>query len=95
MKRIVLMILILAGCERGGSIPLDPPELPTEPETFGLSWPLIERMEDHFGSRVGIEDLGEYQDGDHYQVTHDGQNFIVVYDADADKILDVSKAGTP
>ena len=97
MKCIVAVLLILTGCDASGpsnAPPLGGVALPTDPETDGLSWQLIDRMEEHFGSRVGIIQDGEYEDGEHCLVTHEGQRYRVVYDLEKDVILNVSKAGT-
>ncbi|QDT94252.1 hypothetical protein [Gimesia algae] len=95
MKSIILILLIFAGCSEHSAraVPLDAsPEV--DPETGGLSWSVIDRMEEHFGDRVSIEDLGEFDDGEHYQVIHSGIPYLVVYDVELDKIKSVSKAGT-
>lgn len=95
MKSIVLIKLIFAGCSEhpARAVPLDAePEM--SPETIGLSWAVIDRMEEHFGDRVSIEDLGEFDDGEHYSVKHAGISYVVVYDIELDKIKSVVKAGT-
>lgn len=97
MKSIIAVsLIVLAGCADAGGSNAPPADLdlPLDPETVGLSWEVIDRIEEHFGERVGIQDDGEYDDGEHYLVNHNGEKYVVVYDLEEDVIINVSKAGT-
>lgn len=97
MKFLLSLTLILAGCSghSGPAVPLDAqPDYSKEMEADTLNWAVVDRMEEHFGDRVGLVDLGEFDDGEHFRVTHDGIAYLVVYDLDMDAIKSVSKAGT-
>lgn len=91
MKFILFLTLIMVGCSdhSGPAVPLD-----AQPELFDVDYVVMDRMEEYFGDRVAIEDVGEFDDGEHYSVKHAGISYDVVYDVELDQIISVSKAGT-
>ena len=88
MKTLALSLILITGCTDG---PQGAPPANYAPMDDDVNPFLVETLEEYFGDRVGFEDIGEFNDGEHYSVIHQGVEYVVVWNGD--RIVSVSKAG--